>query len=219
MPAYSLKPKTLATAIAALLLVGGLLYAGWRIEPERIREWQENAPVIPFFLALAILPLLGVPTTPFFMMSGAAYGITVSLIGTAFALALNLILSYAIARGGLSPLLRKLLARRNYRLPDLEQKKEIQFTLGVRMVPAMPNFVKNYLLCLAEISFKVYFSLSMLISMLYAAPFIVMGESILEQDPRELVFAALLLVALGGLTHWLRKKYLSGAEAVTDSPD
>lgn len=198
--------KTLLAASGVLLLLGLLVYAGWRIDPERIRQWQEDAPVVPFFIALALLPLVGIPTTPFFMVSGAAYGIFVSLLGTMLALSANLILSFAIARGGLSPLLEKLLAKTGHRLPDFDDKREIHFTIMVRMIPAMPNFVKNYLLCLAGISFPVYFGLSLLISMLYAAPFIILGESILEKDTTDLVIAVVLLLGLSGIAHLVRKK-------------
>ncbi|MCC5845898.1 MAG: hypothetical protein JJU05_16750 [Verrucomicrobia bacterium] len=202
-------PKSLQntlTALGVLVFLGLLIYAGWRVDPEKIREWQQDAPVVPFFIALTFLPLIGVPTTPFFMVSGAAYGILVSLLGTAVALAVNLIISFGIARGGLSPLLQRLIAKTGHTLPDLEDKREIHFTFMVRMIPAMPNFVKNYLLCLAGISFPVYFGLSMIISMVYAAPFIILGESILEKDTSDLVIAVALLVALSGLTHWVRKK-------------
>jgi uncharacterized membrane protein YdjX (TVP38/TMEM64 family) len=211
MPQKTRPLKTILTALAAILLIGLLGFAGWQIDPEQVREWQENAPVVPFFLALTFLPLVGVPTTPFFMVSGAAYGIITSLIGTTLALAANLVLSFAIARGGLSPLLKRMLAKTKYSLPDLDRKNEIRFTVTVRMVPAMPNFVKNYLLCLAEISFRVYFILSMIISVLYAAPFIILGESILEKDTSDLAIAVGILVVLGGLTHVLRKKLLKNA--------
>lgn len=206
MPESSKSLQTTLTALGVTLLLGLLIYAGWRVDPEKIREWQQDAPVVPFFIALTLLPLIGVPTTPFFMVSGAAYGILTSLLGTAIALGVNLILSFGIARGGLSPLLQRLLAKTGHTLPDLDEKREIHFTLMVRMIPAMPNFVKNYLLCLAGISFPVYFGLSMVISILYAAPFIILGESVLEKDLSDLVIAVVLLLVLSGLTHLLRKK-------------
>jgi len=206
MPISAKSFQTLIAGLGVLAILGVLIYGGWRVDPDKIRAWQEDAPVIPFFIALTVLPLIGVPTTPFFMMSGAAYGILISLIGTAIALAVNLILSFGIARGGLSPLLKRFLAKTGHTLPDLDDKREVHFTLMVRMIPAMPNFVKNYLLCLAGISFPVYFGLSMIISMLYAAPFIILGESILEKDTSDLIIAVALLVFLSALTHWVRKK-------------
>lgn len=204
------RPVTpLQTVLAVLGLLAGvalLWVGGLRIDPETLHAWQQDAPVLPFFTALTLLPLVGVPTTPFFMVSGAAYGILTSLIGTATALAVNLLLSFGIARGGLSPLLRRILARTGHTLPDLDEKRELHFTLLVRMIPAMPNFVKNYLLCLAGISFPVYFGVSLIISMLYAAPFIILGESILEKDASDLIVALVLLAALGVIGHLVRKR-------------
>lgn len=201
------KPLQTVLAVLGLLAGVGLLWVGgWQIDPETLHAWQQDAPVLPFFTALTLLPLVGVPTTPFFMVSGAAYGILTSLIGTAIALSVNLLLSFGIARGGLSPLLRRILARTGHTLPDLDEKRELHFTLMVRMIPAMPNFVKNYLLCLAGISFPLYFGVSLIISLLYAAPFIILGESILEKDSSDLIVALVLLAALGVIGHLVRKR-------------
>lgn len=203
---FSLSSRNLIQLAGVVLIVAALALAYFHLDTEAIREWKEDAPIVPFFIALALLPLVGLPTTPFFMVAGATYGILEGLVGTALALAANLVLSYLIIASGLRGLITRLLAKTPHRLPEIDKSNGARFTLVVRMVPAMPNFVKNYLLCLAGVPFGTYFLLSMVISFLYAAPFVVMGESIFEQDLRDLSLAAAALILLGLGARILYKK-------------
>lgn len=61
MPKPSKFFQNTLTALGVLALLGVLIYCGWRVDPEKIREWQREAPVVPFFIALTLLPLIGVP--------------------------------------------------------------------------------------------------------------------------------------------------------------
>lgn len=209
----SVRLQLVLRILGVLLVLGGLIWAGMRVDPEQLREWKETAHPVPFFLALALLPLAGVPTTPFFMVAGVTYGIPAGLMGTALALALNLLLSFLIAASGLRKLVTRMLSKTKYKLPDLGRDRGVRFTVAVRMVPAMPNFMKNYVLCVAGVPFRIYFPLSIVISMVYAAPFVVMGESIFDQDWRMLAVAGGLLALLAGGTHLVSIKYAEGSKS------
>ncbi len=199
--------KPLFKIIVVLVFLGALYALGLQIDQEALREWKETAPPHLFFSALAILPLIGLPTTPFFMVAGATYGIPVGLAGTAIALSVNLLLSWGIAASGLRPIVEKILAKTKHKLPEIGNNRGVRFTFLVRMVPAMPNFVKNYLLCLARVPFPIYFGLSIAISFVYAVPFILLGESIFDQDIFTLGIAVGVLVVLSAVAHFLSRKF------------
>ena len=196
MPRSPLVRNVLVGCGLAVLVGGGILLVR-SVDADALRAWKENAPPLPFFIALAVLPLVGFPTTPFFLVAGATYGMGVGLVGTVAALAVNFLLSYVIAGSALRSLVVRLLAKTKHRLPEIDAEHGVRFTLVVRMIPAMPNFVKNYLLCLAGVPFWTYFLLSMGISFAYAAPFVVLGESIFEQDLQEVLIAVAVLALLG----------------------
>src|SRR5690554_5176852 len=69
--------------------------------------------MVPFFLAMAVLPTVGFPVTPFYLLAGATFGVWLSLAGTALAQALNLILAYWMSRRYLRGVIEWLVKRAN----------------------------------------------------------------------------------------------------------
>jgi len=195
----NLRLRHTLAAIAALGFFVLMFWLGRRLDPETLESFRNDASPWAFFAVFAVIPMVGVPLTPFFLVAGAAYPLWVSLLGTFLGLFFNLTCSYLIARGGLAPLLTRLLARSGYTLPEPGKDRGVRFTLMLRMIPAMPNFVKNYLLGLAGVPYFVFISISMVISYLYALPFLLLGESVFDQDWRMVAIAVVLL----GLFAWL----------------
>src|SRR5262245_52079032 len=106
-------------ALAGAALVGLALLLGSIWDHDAALDWLAQARPLPFFVALAILPAIGAPLSPFFLLAGVSFGILLGLIGSGVALALNLALCYWIAHGSVRDRLRSLLRRRfNYELPD-----------------------------------------------------------------------------------------------------
>ena len=60
-----------------LLVLAVLIWNAW--DHQAFIAWREEAGVVPFFLAMALLPALGVPITPFFIVAGATFGTYVGL--------------------------------------------------------------------------------------------------------------------------------------------
>jgi uncharacterized membrane protein YdjX (TVP38/TMEM64 family) len=185
--------------IGVLAAVAAAIWIGSAWDYEAFLEWKREAGALPFFAAMAVLPALGLPTTPFYLLAGATFGTIRGFLGSAASTAINLSLCYWIARSGLRPLLEKLLARTPYQLPALRSKrKSLRFALVAKAMPGVPAFAKNYLMCLGGVPFPVYFAISYGLSMTYAAAFVVMGESLLERDFGEAsgALAALVLLAI-----------------------
>ena len=99
----SLGKVKMMTGLAILgLVVGGLLV--WRYQDEiraidirAMVEWIKSFGPIPFFAAMAILPLLWAPVSPFLIVAGAAYDLPVALGGCGLALAINMAISWLLA--------------------------------------------------------------------------------------------------------------------------
>jgi uncharacterized membrane protein YdjX (TVP38/TMEM64 family) len=201
--------------IAAALALGAVWWIWNAWDTEAFVEWKAEAGPVPFFAALAVLPAFGVPTTPFYLLAGATFGVKAGLAGSAASLAANLALCYWIARSGLRVWIERLLARTRYDLPAVSGKKQaVKFTLLVKLAPGVPTFVKHYALVLGGVPFGIYFGLSFGITSLYAATFVVLGESALERSPTRALAALAALALLGAAVWWIRRRWLAGrAEA------
>jgi uncharacterized membrane protein YdjX (TVP38/TMEM64 family) len=193
--------------IAAL---AGLLYVLWSIwDRDAVMAWVQQAQPLALFTAMALLPALGVPITPFFIVAGASFGVLLGLLGSGLALAANLAMCYWIARSGLQSRLESLLRRFKYDLPDFGEggRDAIRFTLMVKFTPGVPAFVKNYGLAVAGVPFALYLGLSMFITGAYGAALVVLGESLFEHDAgRGLAAAAALAVLALGVWWWRRRR-------------
>jgi uncharacterized membrane protein YdjX (TVP38/TMEM64 family) len=206
-------------AIAALAAVVYAVWSAW--DRELFAAWKQEAGPLPYFIGMAILPAIGVPMTPLFVIAGAAFGRRIGLIGSVLALAAHFTLCYWIAHGRMRPLFQSLLGRFEYELPDFGKagKRAGRFTLMMRLAPGLPSVVKTYALGMTGVPFGPYFALSMLISGLYAAAFVVFGESVLEHRPgRALLPLAVVAVIALGLWWLLRRTRGDGRRRAIGRP-
>jgi uncharacterized membrane protein YdjX (TVP38/TMEM64 family) len=188
--------------LVGLAVMAFAVWSAWERQ-EAIRDWATGAGPVPFFLVMALLPAIGVPITPLFVLAGVTFGRGVGLVGSLAALGLNLALCYQIARSGIRPRIEGLMRRFDFKLPDYSAKETspIPFVLAVKFAPGVPAFVKHYGLGVAGVPFLVYFGLSMLITGAYGALLVLVGQSLLQHSvDRNVIIAGvavLLLLVLG----------------------
>lgn len=198
-------------ALAAIALAG-ILYLVWSAyDHAAVMAWLRELRPLPFFAAMAVVPALGIPATPLYVFAGASFGPVLGLIGSWIALAVNLVLCYWIARR-LRPQLTWLLRRFRTELPDFAERDQgvVKFTLGVKIAPGVPTFVKNYALGFVGVPFKTYFAVSMLFTAVYATAFVMMGDSLVEHElGRTTIAAVALLAAVALAIAWRRRKQRS----------
>lgn len=214
-PPWRLDRALLGAVLLISALVIALLLAFWLFwNYELILDWKRGADPLSFFLLMAVLPALGFPITPLFVLTGALFGTALGLFGSLLALAANLLLCHWIAHSGLRPYLERLLARTRYRLPSFDgrQRSALQFTLLLRITPGVPLFIKNYLLGFSGIPLKQHFGVSMLLTGAYGAGFVLLGESMLEHNLVEAIIGLVILVVIS-LAVLLFRRLLRAGEA------
>jgi uncharacterized membrane protein YdjX (TVP38/TMEM64 family) len=201
------------------LLVVGLAYVMFSIwDRDAFGRWLNNASPVPFFVAMAVLPALGLPISPFMLVAGATFGIWIGLIGTVSAVAVQLCIAYAIAHSALRPRLEALFARFDYKVPDFTAggPSAWRFTAAVKLTPALPAFAKMYMLAITGVPFPIYFGVFLAITTAFAAAWIVLGDSLLSHDLSWTTIAAVAIVLLliVALWWWRKRREVSGADVI-----
>jgi uncharacterized membrane protein YdjX (TVP38/TMEM64 family) len=202
--------------IAALVI--GLAYVIISIwDRDALVRWMNDASPVPFFLAMAVLPAIGVPLSPFMIVAGATFGVWGGLVGTIVAIALNLCLCYAIAHSKLRSYILSLFARFDYKVPDFTAggRRAWRFAAAVKLTPAVPAFAKAYILAVTAVPFVIYFVVSLGISSAFAVAWIALGDSLLAHDVSHTTLAAiaLLVLAMVGVWWWKRRSVSGDAPA------
>lgn len=193
-----------AVVVAAIAY---LVLAIW--DHAAVIEWMERARPLPFFVAMALLPAVALPLTPFLLLAGATFGTGAALLGSLLAIAGNLTLCYAIGRRGRSRL-TPLIERVGYTLPDFDPANRrageaLRFATLFKLSP-LPNFVKNYGLGTANVPYGIALATTLVISGAYAIGLIVLGDSLFRHQLGEGTIALLALVAIAVLaTRWARR--------------
>jgi uncharacterized membrane protein YdjX (TVP38/TMEM64 family) len=198
-------------AAVSVLLVAALLWKIWDLDA--MLAWQQRASPARFFAVMSLLPAIGVPITPLFILAGATFGPGVGVLGSLAALALNLALCYWVA-SLMRPRFASLLRRIGYERPSPEARKKnaFRFTLAVKLAPGVPAFVKNYWLGVSGVNFVVYFAVSMLVTGLYAALLIVLGEAVVRHATGPAILIGAVVVAVGLAIRWVRGRRAEDAD-------
>lgn len=200
--------------IAGIVLVAALAVAATQLP---IGAWAQQGVAFfrdagpgPFFLAMALLPLVGVPLSPFTVIAGPVFGPTMGvgtvIICTITAVAVDVALAYWIASRALRPLAVRLAQRFGYTIPELPSGTAWEIALLVRIVPGPPFFVQSYLLGLARVPFGAYMVVSTLVPSLYLSSAILAGDALMRHDWRGLIFAGVLCAVAGVAIYRLRKR-------------
>jgi uncharacterized membrane protein YdjX (TVP38/TMEM64 family) len=200
-------------------LVIGLAYVIVSIwDRDAFERWMSEASPLPFFLAMAVLPTIGVPLSPFLIVAGAVFGVEVGLIGSITAIAINLCIVYTVAHSKLRPRVGKLFERFDYKVPDFGAggRTAWRFAVAIKLTPALPSFAKMYVLAVTAVPFPIYFGVSLVISSAFAIAWIWLGDSLLTHDMNHVATAAIAIAVLAAIAvvWWWRRRDVSGESAL-----
>lgn len=199
--------------LVILLLTLGVVAAWFAFQHRsELGEWahavtawiREHGPV-PFFTGLALLPAFGLPVTAFYLASGAVFPLWISLVGTAAGLAVNIAISYWMARKWFRHLIEKMLRRTRYSIPAVAATDHVRLTLFLRLMPGPPFFVQSYILGMVEVPFPTYFFISWGTQILIASGFIILGSAFYSSDFGRVLIGIVLVVLLTIIVQWVRR--------------
>ncbi len=206
--------------VVIMVVVIVALAVGWllRTHGEEVHTWMNRGlgwvrgvGPVTFFGLMAVLPGLGCPLTIFTLSAGPVFGPVMGLpmvIALAsLSLAINLSLTYWLARWALRPWVERLCNWLGYRLPVVPPEDHLGLVILVRVTPGSPFVLQNYLLGISGISFGIYFLISWVVSTLYACAFILFGNALIEGKGKLVLVAVSLLVALTVAVKLVRKHY------------
>lgn len=213
--------KLLILLCLAVLAGLGLVAALWlgfdlRALASQFIALITSAGPLVFFCAMAVMPAMGVPVLTFVLTAGPAFGESLGMpmvvACSLAALFVNMLLSYALARRGLRPLLAVLIARFGHKVPSLEGGDAKDLVVMLRVTPGIPFCVQNYLSGLANVPFATYIVISCLLALPTNAAFVVFGDALLHGKARVIFIALCCIAALTAATHMLRRHMAGRAQ-------
>ncbi len=199
--------RYLRIGLGVALLVAIMYFVWSAYDHQAVMAWFQNLRPVPFAIAMTLLPAIGAPTTPLYILAGASFGIPVGLLVSLVGLAANATLCFFLARR-MRPAFERLLRRFATELPDFSERKGggLRWVLGIKVAPGPPAFAKNYALGISGVSYQTFILVTMLFTGIYAAAFVVIGESLLDHRPSRAVITVGVLAALVGLVMWFRRR-------------
>ncbi|MEI7733671.1 MAG: VTT domain-containing protein [Verrucomicrobiota bacterium] len=161
-----------------------------------------------FIAVMVFLPLVGFPISPFWILAGIRFGPVMGILVSVFALAANDAIAYQMASRWLKRPIQTWLAKRAYRLPQMNDGGEIRLLLICRLTPGFPLPAQNYLLGCSGIHFVRYLVWSLPLQAVWAIAFVVFGDAVTRSNIWPFVLAASLLIVVALVIAMLRSHLL-----------
>lgn len=196
----------LVALVILALLLRGVDVKAWLAQG---LAWIRAAGPGAFFTAMAVLPAVGMPVTVFTVSVGSVFAPTLGMPTVValslLALAVNVALTYWLARYALRPIVERLVVRMGYRLPNVDAGDHWTLSIAVRATPGPPFFVQGYLLGLAQVPFGTYMVASIVFAWLYSIGVIVFGEALLSGKGKVAALGIGVLIGAVALTKLARR--------------
>ena len=198
--------------LAIIAAVAGIIVVG--IYWERILEFDVQATVdwvasfgpVPFFAAMAILPSLWAPVSPFLILAGALYDMPVALLGSGLALSTNMAISWLVAGKWFRPPFERLVHRFGYTVPEMTKETMVTVAALLRITPGMPFPLQNYLLGLARMPFGWYMAVSVPLNLSIAFSIVWFGDALPKGNATMILLALSVIIALSLAVRQLRAR-------------
>lgn len=192
--------------IGCIIILGFLSH---EIGLKTAHAWAEKINGWVLFLVMALLPLVGVPMSILGVMAGAKFGPLNGFTVSAVAVAVNLILSWWIARKWLRRPVEKILRKVEYKMPELETNEYAGICILTALIPGPSYTLKNYFLALSNLPFRVIFGIGLPAHLFAMSPGILFGDFTGAMTWEKAVFLALYTLLLIGVSHFLVRKIRS----------
>ena len=171
-----------------------------------------------YFLAMAVIPL---PLAWFTIPAGEVYAAqltTIGVIGAALAaVALQLTLSYGVARYAFGPALGGLLKGKGFTVPKVTPENALSVALLVRLTPGPPMILGSCALAIAEVPFRLYLLVSWLVTVPWVVGGVVMGKGVLSGNLKMAAAGAAVLAIAVIVVQSVRRKRAGAAVGANET--
>jgi uncharacterized membrane protein YdjX (TVP38/TMEM64 family) len=209
--------KTFWIASAACVVI--LIVVMFFVDTKALHEWAKGVPAWLVFVFMALLPLFGVPVTFLYVIGGARFGAIGGLIAAAFAIAINLLLTYWITKSVLHKPIAAFFKKTKYKMPQIPKGEYISVSLLTALVPGVPYTAKNYLLVLAGVPFKYFFWVLLPAHFVHASLGILFGDMTKDLTTPKIIFLIVYGTVLTLLCRRVVKRLRAKSAKSTDSTD
>jgi uncharacterized membrane protein YdjX (TVP38/TMEM64 family) len=216
----NLRPRPWRLAAIGLVLV--VVVAAFWLNREAVERWVKlvvaacrEAGPWAYFGAMAILPIFGFSLFAFVVSAGPVFapmlGVSHVIAYGVLALAVNVTLSYILARWAFRPFARRLVEWLGYTLPDSPAGAGWEIGLIARLIPGPPFGLQSCLLGLAKLPFGPYLATSLFVPSLYLAATVLLESGLQGRNAGVAAIAGIFLVATAAACHRLRRRFIPRA--------
>lgn len=193
----------IASGAIALVLYAGFRYDGWTWFSNQLHEHTHPALILGLF---AVLPVVGFPISIFLILLGLRFGPFYGVALMAAVMPIHLLASFGLSHSFLRPWMEMIAAKRRLTIPRVPADRQLGFSFIFMAVPGLPYTMKNYLLALSGVPFRIFFPIGWGVNALLGVPFVILGGAATRWAiilPVALVFMA---GGIFGIEQWIKKK-------------
>jgi uncharacterized membrane protein YdjX (TVP38/TMEM64 family) len=179
------------TLASILLLVGIWCYVHSDQPLEGLWDFLERRvnPLL-FITLMLILPIFGVPLTPFLLLAGIKFGLVEGMLLSAAAMLGHMVVVYYLVHSFLRRWIIALLHRLHIAVPEQQAPPGWWPAALFMLIPGLPYAVKNTLLALSAMPFVPYLAINWATQFSLSLPFILFGGAVVEMNYTLLTGAA-----------------------------
>lgn len=171
------KRHALIAGVIVLVALGAfaaLYYSGF--DWQRIPRTMEKLNTAVLLALGATLPLAGFPISLVYLSLGARFGPLAGLAVVIAITALHLVATHWIARSFLRKRLTDFIEGRGHKVPQVPKGENTSVSLIVMLAPGIPYFIRNYVLALSGILFRIYFCVALPVHLLRSFVVLFLGD-------------------------------------------
>lgn len=187
------------------------------VDTKALHAWAKNVPAWLVFAFMALLPLVGVPVSFLYVIGGARFGTIGGLIAAAFAIAINLLLTYWLTKTVLHRPIAAFFKKTKYKMPQVPDGEYVSVSLLTALVPGLPYTAKNYLLVLAGVPFKYFFWVCLPAHFVHATLGILFGDMTKDLTKGKIIFLIVYGIVLTLLCRRVVKRLKAKSAKPTDA--